>query len=198
MSSSTRRDSRTRGFSRRRFALVAAAAAVLGYVACAGPILPARSKPGGAVKWAESLALSKAIQWSTDATLVSVTGAGIGIEGWLPDRGGEWKFTYTSVAKATRMEIVIDSDGTVRDRETAKGPPAAALPAGWLDSPKVWAATRAHWTGQPVHTLDAELSPVAEPERAAGALVWRIRFWTEAGAVETHVVTPDARWLLSY
>jgi hypothetical protein len=165
---------------------------------CAGPILPARSKPGGAAKWAETLALSKALAWAADATLVRVTGAGIGIEGWLPDRGGEWKLTYASAARPHLLELAIDPDGAVRERETAKAAPPAPVPPAWLDSPKVWAATRAHWRGEPVHTLDAELSADAEPDRSAGTVAWRIRFWLADGKVETHVVTPDARWLAVY
>jgi hypothetical protein len=176
------------------------AATMLFVTGCAGPILPPRTKPGGAAKWAETLAYQKALEWSPDATLVRVKGAGVGIEGWLPDKGGEWSLAYSSVARGKTVEFAVDPDGKVRAEPVAAGkePPTTPVPRDWLDSPKVFGTTRAHWKNEPLHVLEAELSAATEPTRAPGQVVWRIRFWLSTSTTETHVVTADAHWVAMY
>ena len=175
---------------------VAAAAvlAALVVAGCAGPILPARSKPGGAAKWGEAIAYGKALTWARDAALVRVAGTGVGIEGWLPDRGGEWQFTYSSAERGLRYEIVVDSDGKVRDNERSAST-LLPLPRTWIDSPRVWGAARAHWSAEPVHTIDAELAIGLRADATAGDAVWRLRFWMQNGVTETHWVHADGRWI---
>ncbi len=176
-----------------------AACVTLGFLlgACA-PIVPQRTKMGGAARWAESKAIPSAFDWASDAKLCRVVGAGIGSDGWLPDRGGEWVFTYWSAAQPALFQVTVDSDGRVRTASTKEGPRGSTLPPGWIDSPKLWSKTRAHQKREPLNTLDAELSASAAPEHFKDQFVWRIRFWMNDSTMETHVVTPDGKWLLSY
>jgi hypothetical protein len=181
---------------RRGIVIVLVACALAG---CAAPILPQRSKPGGSARWAETISLQRALAWSRQSKLCRVTGTGVGVEGWLPDRGGAWALEYWSPEKEQMLEVSVDSDGATRTRPIPPGPQRGrTLPDTWQDSPKVWAATRQHLQGEPINTFDAELGFDAEPQRFAGQAVWRIRFWQEDKSFETHVVGADARWLASY
>lgn len=167
--------------------------------ACAAPILPQRSRPGGSARWAEALAAQPAVEWSASATLCRLNGGGVAIDGWLPDRGGYWQLIYSSPAKTSLLEVSVDSEGNVRTREIPATPSRRCqLNSDWLDSPRIWAATRAHQEGILVHTFDAELAFDAEPERFPGRPVWRIRFWREDHAYEIHVVSSQGEWLASY
>ncbi len=97
------------------------------------------------------------------------------------------------------MNVVVDSDGDVSTQEVADTSVRdLALPEGWTDSPRIWAATRAQQEGDPVSTLDAELSGAAEPKRYPNQVVWRIRFFTRDGQSETHVVRSTGEWLTRY
>ena len=167
-------------------------------MACA-PVLPMRSKPGGAARWAVALAAEKATRWSKDARLGRIQGAGVGNEGWLPDNGGQWVATYWSASENTVLHVTIDSDGNVSTEEVVDEPVRGLeLPADWQDSPRVWAATRAAQVGDPLNTLDAELSAVAEPQRYPNQVVWRIQFFVRDGRSETHVVSAAGKWLARY
>ncbi|HZM14797.1 MAG TPA: hypothetical protein VFE28_02240 [Candidatus Krumholzibacteria bacterium] len=180
-------------------AVAALALLVLLLVACA-PVLPERSKPGGAARWAQALATDAAVRWARDALLCRVTGNGVGNEGWLPDRGGSWILTYRSAASGKGLDVSVDTDGTV---QTAAVPDSMAarlrpLPAEWDDSSRIWAATGPHQQGVPLNTFEALLAYDAEPERYPGQLVWRIRFFLQGGGHETHVVSAQSRWLARY
>jgi hypothetical protein len=177
----------------------AAALALCFAVACAAPIVPQRSKPGGSARWAEALAQTKATLWTPDAQLCRISGAGIGVDGWLPDRGGTWQLDYFSASKPKMLEVNIDSDGGVTTREVPDIPQRGhALPAGWADSPKAWAATRTHQKIEPLHTFDAELGFGADAEHAKDQVSWRIRFWQTDNTYATHVVSAEGAWLASY
>jgi hypothetical protein len=179
--------------------LVAGALAMCLVAGCAAPIVPQRSKPGGSARWAEAIAFQRALTWSPNAHLYRIAGAGVGTDGWLPDRGGTWELDYWSESEKTVLAINIDSDGAARTHETpAAAPRESTLPPDWEDSPKVWLAARRHSKQEPVHTFDAELAFDAEPQRYPGRPVWRIRFWQPDNTYETHVVSIDAGWLTSY
>ncbi len=184
--------------SRGRHRIWVALALVLSY-ACA-PVLPERSKPGGAARWAQALATDAAVRWARDAVLCRVAGNGVGNEGWLPDRGGSWVLTYASAASGKALDISVDTNGLV----TTKSLPDSLatrwrpLPADWDDSPRAWAATRARQQGVPINTFAAELAYDAEPQRYAGQLVWRIRFFLQGGGDENHVVSAQSQWLTRY
>ncbi|MFQ5600708.1 MAG: hypothetical protein ACE5G2_09140, partial [Candidatus Krumholzibacteriia bacterium] len=166
--------------------------------ACA-PVLPLRSKPGGAARWAYALARPAAFTWARDAALCRVAGVGVGSEGWLPDRGGAWILTYWSPAKTSLLEVSVDSDGNPTTREIDDSPARGhTLPRDWEDSPRVWASTSRHQRGVPINTFDVELAHDAEPERYPGQPVWRIRFYLQPSGFETHVVSPQAEWLAQY
>lgn len=168
--------------------------------ACA-PVLPERSKPGGAARWAHALATDAAVRWARDAVLCRIQGSGVGTEGWLPDRGGFWLLTYTSASTNARLQVSVDTDGntTTQVEPVANAtPPCPVLPADWDDSSRIWAATSAHQKGTPLNTFEAVLATDAEPERHAGQLVWRIRFFLQGGGYETHVVSAKGQWLESY
>jgi hypothetical protein len=181
-----------------RAGLATAAVLLLGS-ACAVPIVPQRSRPGGSARWAESLAALPALQWSNDAVLCRVSGAGIAMDGWLPDRGGYWQLTYRSPTKPTLYEVSVDSEGGIQSRTSAMTPDRPChLNSEWLDSPKVWAATRAHQKSDLVLTFDAELAGDAEPERFPDRPVWRIRFYRGDQTYETHVVSALGEWLTTY
>jgi len=171
---------------------------LLGFIACA-PVVPMRSKPGGAARWAGALSTERAARWSKGAHMGRIRGIGVGSEGWLPDRGGQWIVTYWSASKDVVLNVIVDSDGNVSAEEVAD-PTAVGLvlPADWQDSPRAWAATRSAQVGDPISTLDAELSSIAEPERYPGQAVWRIRFISRAGQTETHVVSAAGVWLTRY
>ena len=158
-----------------------------------------RSKPGGAARWASALSAEEATLWSRDARLGRVRGAGVGNEGWLPDRGGQWVITYWSASKDGVLNVVVDSDGNVSTEEVAdESTRGLTLPVDWQDSPRVWAATRSAQVGAPISTLDAELSSIAEPQRYPDQAVWRIRFISRQGQSETHVVSAAGEWLARY
>jgi hypothetical protein len=186
----------------RRFDIVRRAALLsagwLLVTTCAAPILPQRSKPGGAARWAEMLAIEKAVAWSQQAKLCCITGAGVGADGWLPDRGGSWVLFYWSPEKQQMLQVTIDSDGATRSKEVPPVPQRGrVLPPDWQDSPQVWAATRRHQVQDPVHTLDAEFAFDVSPERFKDQPVWRIRFFEQDNSFETHYVSADAKWLAS-
>jgi hypothetical protein len=182
----------------RRLASAAAAAASIATLACA-PVLPERSKPGGAARWAYAEALDTAVRWSPAAALCRVVGEGVGSEGWLPDRGGAWSLTYWAPEKSGVLEVTVDTDGKVTSVERAESPARGkTLPHDWMDSPRVWATTRQHQKGTPLNTFAAELAVDAEPERYPGRPVWRIQFFLQEGGNETHVVSPQAEWLARY
>jgi len=167
--------------------------------ACTAPILPQRSRPGGSARWAEALAAQSAVEWSTRAALCRLSGGGIAIDGWLPDRGGYWQLIYSSPAKVNLLEVSVDSEGGVQTREIPATPSRRChLNSDWLDSPRAWAATRAHQEGLLVHTFDAELATDAEPERFPDRPVWKIRFWREDRTYEIHVVSSQGEWLATY
>jgi len=179
-----------------RLLLAGATAGVL--PACA-PVVPQRSKPGGAARWAAALSWQAAAIWAPDAAPCRVSGAGIGEDGWLPDKGGYWQIDYWSASKQPLLEVTVDADGRLRSEEIAQSPARGhTLPADWSDSPKAWAATRSHQRSEPLSTLEAELGYDAEPQRYPGRVVWRVRFWLNSGDYDTHVVTPQAAWLTSY
>jgi len=166
---------------------------------CAAPILPQRSRPGGSARWAEALASQPAVEWSMDAVLCRLSGGGVALDGWLPDRGGYWQLVYSSAAKPSLFEVSVDSEGAVRTREIAATPSRrCSLNTDWFDSPRAWAATRAHQAGILVHTFDAELAADAEPERYPNRPVWKIRFWREDRTYEVHVVSSMGEWLAAY
>lgn len=174
-------------------------ATLLALAGCAAPIVPHRSKPGGSARWAEVLASEQALLWAPDAVLCRVAGAGVGSDGWLPDRGGAWQLCYWSPLHGPVLEVAVDGDGRVRTQEIRDAPERGrALPRDWLDSPKVWAATRGHERLEPMHTLDSKFAVDAEPERFPGEALWTIRFWLPDNTSETHVVTADGRWRAAY
>lgn len=171
----------------------------LGTLLGCAPVVPLRSKPGGAARWAYGLASTEAVRWSQDARACRVLGVGIGDEGWLPDRGGQWTVTFWSASKETALNVIVDTDGNV-SRQEIDDPAVreSRLPSDWSDSPRAWAATRAAQQGEPMSTLQAELSGLAEPERYPQQVVWRIRFITRGGGSETHVVSASGDWLTRY
>lgn len=169
------------------------------WCACAAPIVPQRSRPGGSARWAETLALPKAVAWAEDAVLCSIQGAGVGSDGWLPDHGGVWRLYFWSPNQPSMFEVAVDSEGSVRTLDVKNLPQRGTrLPSAWADSPKVWSVTHSRQKTEAVHTLDAELALNAEPEKYAAQTVWRIRFWMPNNVTESHVVTPEAVWLSSY
>jgi len=175
------------------------ALAVCLVAACAAPIVPQRTKNGGAAHWAVALSAQRASDWARDAQLCDILGVGVGIDGWLPDRGGKWQLTYWSAAKTAVYQVAVDSDGNVHAQEWKDtGHRGHSLPAVWADSPKVWAATRSHQKGESLSTFDAELALDVDPEHFPGQAVWRIRFYMQDNSRETHVVSPEGKWLLSY
>ncbi len=167
--------------------------------ACAAPIVPQRTKSGGAARWADALAQQRVLEWSRDAQLCDILGAGVGTDGWLPDRGGKWQLTYWCPEKPVVFQVSIDSDGNVHSTEW-KDPVhrGHTIPSTWIDTPKIWAATRLHQKAEPVSTFEAELALGADAEHFPERVVWRIRFYMPGGGYETHVVSPDAKWLGSY
>jgi len=168
-------------------------------VAGCAPIVPQRTKPGGSARWAESIALDRALTWSKDARLCRILGTGIGNEGWLPDRGGAWLLHFWSAGKPRVLQVEVDSDGGTQIRELDDAAARSRdLPEGWSDSPSVWAATQRHLAQEPLNTFDAVFAYDAEPERYGDRAVWRIRFWQAGNTYETHVVGADGEWLTSY
>jgi hypothetical protein len=160
------------------------------------PVLPQRSKPGGAARWAYGLAQRPAILWSQDARLCHLSGVGVGNEGWLPDRGGSWILTFWSPSKDVVFEVSIDSDGAVTTRSVESSPSRGhTLPADWKDSPAIWTATRSHRTSEPLSTFESDLGHDVAPNRFPGQFVWRIRFYLVQGGFETHFVSPQGEWL---
>lgn len=173
---------------------------LIGVLACA-PVMPERSKPGGAARWAQILATDAAVRWSRDALLIRVLGNGVGTEGWLPDRGGTWILTYQSREAAKSLEVIVDTNGKVFVQKPEGEPisaPQRPLPAEWVDSPRAWNATSSHQKGVVLNTFEAELAYDADPERYPGELVWRVRFYMQGGQSETHVVSAEGRWLTMY
>jgi len=178
---------------------LAAASGLLLASACAAPIVPQRSRPGGSARWAEALAARAALEWSADAELCRMSGGGIATDGWLPDSGGFWQLTYHSASKPTLFEVTVNSEGGLQTRTTAATPNRSChLNPDWLDSPKIWATTRSHQVDALVLTFDAELAGDAEPQRYPGVPVWRIRFYRGDRSYEVHVVSALGEWLTTY
>jgi hypothetical protein len=160
------------------------------------PVMPQRSKPGGAARWAFGLAQRPAILWAQDAQLCHLSGVGVGNEGWLPDRGGTWVLTFWSPEKQQVLEVSIDSDGMSTTRTVDDSPHRGrTIPPDWKDSSTVWRATRTHRQAEPLNTFESVLATDAAPERFPGQCVWRIRFYLMQGGFETHFVSPQGEWL---
>jgi hypothetical protein len=184
--------------STRRIAVNLGVASTVTTVLLSGcaPVMPNRTKPGGAARWAAALASRAALAWAADARPCRITGAGVGADGWLPDRGGTWSISYWSARHADVLEVRVDSDGNVTHDRVPDSPfRGRTLPDDWSDSPRVWAATHAHQTAEPLNTFDVELAVDLEPERFPGRAVWRIRFYLDQSRFETHFVNADATWL---
>jgi len=160
------------------------------------PVLPERSKPGGAARWAFDLSQRSAILWAQDAQLCRITGVGVGGEGWLPDRGGNWILSYWSPQFPEVLEVSVDSDGAVTTNNVPDSPDRGhVIPLDWKDSSAVWAATRSHRVGDVLSTFDAALAYNADAERFPDQIVWRIRFFLTQGGFETHILSPRGEWL---
>ena len=165
------------------------------FVNCA-PVMPQRSKMGGAARWAYDLSQRSAILWAKDATLCRVMGNGVGDDGWLPDRGGSWILTYWSREFEHVLEISVDSDGNISTKKVDSSPHrGSAIPIDWKDSSTVWKATRSHQVGVPLNTLTSEMSNTAAGEPFANQIVWHLRFYLTQGGFETHIVSPQGEWL---
>ncbi|UCE02073.1 MAG: hypothetical protein JSW67_12540 [Candidatus Latescibacterota bacterium] len=178
--------------------LVTTIACVVALHACA-PVLPNRTKPGGAARWAHEQAQTVVFEWARDAVLCRIHGVGVGNEGWLPDRGGVWKLSYWTPAKSSVLEVSVDSDGNVTSAEVdTSSVRGRSLPSSWQDSPRVWAATMEHQVGTPISTFAAVLAFDSEPQRYPDRAVWRIRFFLQEQGFETHVVSDQAEWLATY
>ena len=122
-----------------------AAAVTLCFSACAAPIVPQRTKPGGSARWAEAVVQQKVGEWASGAELCRLAGAGVGIDGWLPDRGGTWQLYYWSPTKPSVLELTVDSDGAVKKREIPNDPGRGhSITASWEDSLVCGSATRTH------------------------------------------------------
>ncbi len=191
-----------RRWARGRHTMLCLAASLLAaslLAAACAPIMPQRSKLGGAARWAEGLAQRPAVIWADDARLCRVVGVGVGNEGWLPDRGGAWMLTYWSPDRSEVLEVTVDSDGRVTTRTLTESPArGSTLPQDWSDSPRTWNATRPHQQGEPLSTFEVELAVDAERERFPGRPVWRIRFFMHDSSYETHIVSHDGEWLQRY
>jgi hypothetical protein len=79
--------------------------------ACAAPIVPQRTKPGGSAMWAVEAAVAKSQTWAADAQMARITGIGVSTDGWLPDHGGTWALEYWSPSKPGMLQVTVDSDG---------------------------------------------------------------------------------------
>jgi len=160
------------------------------------PVMPQRSKMGGAARWAYDLSQRTAILWANDATLCCVVGVGVGSDGWLPDRGGSWILTYWSQQFEGVLEVNVDSDGNVTRKKVSDSPyRGSRIPMDWKDSSTVWKATRSHQVGVPLNTFSAELSNRAGAEAFPDQCVWRLRFYLTQGGFETHLVSAQGVWL---
>ena len=185
------------GFERQSIATLLGIASCVAALLCGcAPVMPNRTKPGGAARWAAALASRPALAWAADARWCRITGAGVGADGWLPDRGGRWSITYWSERQQGVLQVGVDSDGNVTTEAIANSPfRGRTLPDDWSDSPRVWAATQAHQSAEPLNAFDVELAVDLEPERYPGRAVWRIRFYLDQSRFETHFVAADATWL---
>ena len=163
------------------------------------PVMPQRSKPGGSARWALALAQRSSVLWESNAQLCRVVGMGVGSDGWLPDRGGNWVLTYWSPQHTEVLQVAVDSDGGIKSEEVKDSPHRGhKIPDDWKDSSAIWASTRAHQVGDPLNTFEVELAHNTEAERFPERIVWRIRFYLVAGGFESHVVTPEGEWLAQY
>ena len=166
-------------------------------VNCA-PVMPQRSKMGGAARWAYDHSQRSAILWAKDATLCRVVGVGVGSDGWLPDRGGSWIMTYWSREFEDVLEVSVDSDGNITTEKISESPyRGGVIPLDWKDSSTVWKATRTHQEGVPLNTFSSEMSILAAKETHPDQVVWRLRFFLTQGGFETHIVSPQGEWLAS-
>ena len=173
--------------------------ALCALAACAPVVPQGRSKPGGAARWAAVSSWQAAALWASDAQVCRIAGAGIGVEGWLPDAGGYWQIDYWAPSKKSVLRVMVDADGKLETEEIdGSQSRGRTLPRDWLDSSRVWEATRSHQRGDALNTLESELAWNAEPQRFPGQVVWRIRFFLDTSDYDTHVVTPQGQWLVSY
>jgi hypothetical protein len=160
------------------------------------PVMPQRTKMGGAARWAYDLSQQPAILWAKDATLCRVVGVGVGGDGWLPDRGGNWILTYWSHEFDEVLEVSVDSDGKTSIQKIVDSPyRGSTIPREWKDSSTVWAATRSHQVGVPLSTFSSELSILAAAETHPQQIVWRLRFFLTKGGFETHIVSSQGQWI---
>ena len=180
---------------RRTILCILALVLLVGICVRCAPVMPQRSKLGGAARWAYDVSRQPAALWAKDAQLCRIVGVGVGAEGWLPDRGGNWILTWASAASSEVLEVSVDSDGNAQTKNIPDSPHRAdVVPADWKDSSTVWTATRSHQRGVPLNTFTAELSSTAGGEEHEG-MVWRIRYYLTAGGFETHFVSAQGEWL---
>jgi len=157
-----------------------AAVAVLASFALAGCPRPSPRPPGtdGTARWAFAIAQPKIAAFAPDAEVRTIAGAPVNLDGRLPANTGSWSFVAWSPTRST-IQVIVNADGTSSSSQRtdlAPGPGIQQpLPAGWVDSDQVFAATSGK-RDPAARIADLVVLNVASYTHAPGQAVWAIRF----------------------
>jgi hypothetical protein len=160
------------------------AAIVIAAVAAACATVPAPApRPGplgqGSARWAYAIAQPSIAASAPDAELYTILGAFVWRDGRLPSNTGDWSFVAWSPSLKQTLQVTVKFDGTffttTRNEATPPSQNGQPLPAGWLDSPDIFAVVASHLTCGVTHAQLAVLNVASYPQ-APNQPVWGINF----------------------
>lgn len=133
----------------------------------------------GSARWAFGVAQPLISAFALDATLYAILGGMVNRDGRLPTNIGDWSFVAWSPSQQKTLQVTVKYDGTAstttRNEASPPSPIGRPIPAGWLDSPEIFAVAAPHLTCGVIHAQLAVLN-VASYNEAPNQTVWAINF----------------------
>src|ERR1041384_7680085 len=119
-----------------RFAITGCVTLAIGGLAVCPMPTPRPPGTDGTSRWAFAIAQPVITAFAADATVHTILGATVGLDGRLPSHTGSWSFVAWSPTHAT-IQVTVSANGTTSSaqrNDPAPGPGIQLpLPAGWAD-----------------------------------------------------------------
>jgi len=158
---------------------------------------PPQQRPGapfdGSVHWARDIAQPLIQNFAADAQIYNVAGVQVYGDGRLPANVGSWGIVAWSPSRQEEFQVNVRHTGATSTSVRAQTSPPSSdgqpVPAGWVNSTVVFAATAPHRDpSATVATLTVfNIATYDNP-------VWGINF-SSAGAEPNHFVSWDGNYL---
>jgi hypothetical protein len=140
--------------------------------------MPRGPSAGGSARWAFGRAQPVIAAFAPDAELRTILGYTVSLDGRLPANTGAWSFVAWSPTRST-IQVTVSYDGTTSSSERTEAAPGPGvqrpLPAGWADSPVVFAATSGR-RNPAAQIANLVVLNVASYPEAPNRAVWGINF----------------------